>query len=93
MWKVTEHKSPKNQQEVRVKTLIKEMAAYSYASYAEEFKNHFEVLVNDLPKTNNYAPELMFKITQRNLKSIELWKLKVNGDFDYKMFTLDYQEI
>lgn len=90
MWKLTENKAPKNQQEIKVKQLLNEMAEYSYATYAESFKNHFETLIKDVKKTNSYSPEAMFKITQRNLKSVECWKMKPNGDFDYKLFTLDH---
>lgn len=90
MWKLTENKTPKNQQEIKVKQLLIEMAEYSYATYAEAFENHFKILIKDIPKTNSFKPEFMFKITQRNLKSVECWKLTVEGDFAYKLFTLDY---
>lgn len=89
-WKITENKSPKGQQEIKVKTLLKEMAEYSYATYAEAFENHFKQLVLDIPKTNNFSADVMFKVTQRNQKSVEVWKMTTTGDFNYKMFTLDF---
>lgn len=89
-WKITEHRSPDGQQELRLKALIREMAEYSYATYAEAFENHFKQLVKDIPRTNNYSADLLYRVTQRNLKSIEIWKMTVTGEFKYKMFTLDY---
>lgn len=89
-WKLTENKPPKSQQEIKVKMLLKEMAEYSYATYAESFINHFDILIKDVPRTNSFSADLMYKVTQRNHKSVEIWKMTTNGDFNYKMFTLDY---
>lgn len=91
-WKVTEHKTSSQQQELNVKNLVKEMAEYSYATYAEQFINHFKDLIKDIPRKNNFSADLLYMVTQRNLKSVEVWKLNVQGDYKYKMFTLDYIE-
>lgn len=88
MWNLTVNREPKGQQEIKVKMLLKEMAEYSYATYAEAFQNHFNQLIKDIPRSNNYSADLIYKVTQRNLKSVEVWKMKPNGDFNYKMFTL-----
>ena len=90
MWKLTENKSPKGQQEIKVKILVKEMSQYSYAPYAEAFENHFKQLVKEIPRTNNFSADLLFKVIARNLKSVEVWKMKITGEFNYKLFTLDY---
>jgi hypothetical protein len=90
MWKLTAHKRCKNKQEIKVRALLTEMVEYSYATYAGAFEQHFKKLVAEIPKTNNYSAELLFKVTQRNLKSVEVWKLTAAGDYKYKMFTLDY---
>jgi len=89
-WQLTEHKSPNGKQEIEVKMLLKEMAEYTYATYAEAFEKHFNQLVKDIPKTNNYSADLLYKVTQRNLKSVEVWKMTITGEFKYKMFTLDF---
>ena len=34
MWKVKSHKEAKGQQDIQLKLLIKEMAEYTYATYA-----------------------------------------------------------
>ena len=92
MWKITEHKIAKQQQELKVKALAKEMAEYSFATYAEQFINHFKALIKEIPKTNGYSADLLYKVTQRNLKSVEIWKMDVEGNYKYKMITLDYIE-
>ncbi|MBD3748959.1 MAG: hypothetical protein IE931_05640 [Sphingobacteriales bacterium] len=89
-WKITQNRELKSQQEIKVSQLLKEMAEYSYATYAEAFENHFNLLIKDIPKTNNYSADLLYKVTQRNLKSVEIWKMTVDGEFKHKMFTLDY---
>lgn len=90
MWKLIEHTKIKGKQEIMVKQLLKEMAEYSYATYAEQFENHFNQLVKEIPRSNNYSADLLFKVTQRNHKSVEVWKMTVTGEFKYKMFTLDF---
>jgi len=90
MWKLTENKSPKGQQEIKIKSLLKEMADYSYATYAEQFENQFKALVKEIPRSNNFSADLMYKVTRRNNKSVEVWKMTVAGDFKHKMWTLNY---
>jgi hypothetical protein len=90
MWKLTENKKTKGQQELRVKILLNEMCQNSYATYAGEFENHFKTLIKEIPRTNNFSANLLYKVTQRNLYSVEVWKMTVNGEFKHKLFTLDY---
>lgn len=89
-WKLTENKAANTYQELQVKNLLKEMAANTYATYAEAFEFHFKNLVKDIPKSNALSAEQIFKITPRNTKSVEVWKLDTKGDFKCKMFTLEY---
>ncbi|AYO58216.1 hypothetical protein CO230_08815 [Chryseobacterium sp. 6424] len=91
-WKITEHKCLQQNQELKVKALVKEMAEYSYATYAESFENHFKSLIKEVPKTNTFSADHFYRVTQRNLKSVEIWKVDIEGEFKYKMFTLDYYE-
>lgn len=90
MWKLTEHKSPSGEQEIKVKILLKEMAAESYAWDAESFERKFILCLKELPRRNNFSADLMYKVTHRNTKSVEVWKLTASGDFKHKMWTLDY---
>lgn len=90
MWKVTEHKRSNQQQELNVVSLVKEMAEYTFASYAQQFIDSFKERLSEISRQNNFSADLLYRATQRNLKSIEIWKMDVQGDFKYKMFTLDY---
>ena len=88
MWTLIEHKKPKTATDLRVKSLLREMQD-SYAYDAESFKNHFKQLVKVLPKSNNFSADLMYEVTPRNQKSVEVWKMTTKGDFKEKMFTLN----
>lgn len=93
MWIVKSHKEAKGQQDIQLKLLIKEMAEYTYATYAEQFETAFKSLIEtEIKATNNFKPSLMYKVTPRNQKSIEVWKMTVKGDFKEKLYTLDYLE-
>lgn len=89
MWKLTENKTADTEQELKVKALLREMSD-SYAETAGEFENHFKQLVKDIPRSNNYSADLLYKLTPRNQKSVEVWKMTPKGDYKYKMFTLEY---
>lgn len=92
MWKIIEHKNPRHKQEIEVKSLLNEMSIYSYASYAEQFESHFKILVKDIPTSNGFTAENQYKVTPRNHKSVEVWKLTAAGDFKTKMWTLNFVE-
>ncbi len=90
MWKIKQHKTPKSQQDLRVKVLLNEMAEYSYATNADEIELQFKRLIKEIPKTNSFEAGLMYKVTPRNKKSVEVWKMTVTGDFKTKMYQLDF---
>ncbi len=92
MWKLTEYKSTDAKKETKVKLLVKEMAANTFASYAEQFADAFKIRLAEIPRQNNFSADLLYKCTQRNMYSVEIWKLDVAGEFKYRMFTLDYQK-
>lgn len=91
-WKVTKHKISNQQQELNVAIMVNELALYTVATYAEFLISQFEEQLEKIPRRNNYSADHFYKATQRNLKSIEVWKTDINGDFKYKMMTLDYDE-
>lgn len=87
-WKVEQHKRGNGTAEIQVAILVKDMKD-SYASNAEEFITNFKQRIKDeIPVTNSYRAEFGYQATPRNLTSLEVWKMKVNGDFNYKMFTV-----
>lgn len=68
------------------------MAEYTYATTAGEFENHFKIRIKDIPRKNIFSADLFYKVTQRNLYSVEVWKLTAGGEFKHKMYTLDYSK-
>ena len=66
------------------------MAEFSYATNAISFEIAFKRLIKDIPAHNSFSADQMYRCIQRNLKSVEIWKMTVQGDFKKKMFTLDY---
>lgn len=87
-WKVEQHKRGNGTAEIQVAILVKDMQD-SYASNAEEWITNFkERIKNEIPVTNTYRAEYSYKATPINLTSLEVWKMKVNGDLNYKMFTV-----
>jgi hypothetical protein len=86
-WNIQRHKVGSNSQELQVSILVKEMQE-TWASNSEEWSNTFKSRLKEIPKKNAYPAEYGYQTTQRNLRSLEVWKMKVNGDFNYKMFTV-----
>ena len=57
MWNLIELKSSSAQQEVRVKMIVREMAANTYATYAEAFVEAFKERLREIPRTNNFSAD------------------------------------
>lgn len=89
-WTIKEHKRKSNQQEIQMIIRLKEIAKISSSSTAEPFIVDFKRELQSIKRTNIFSAEYAYKMTPRNSTSVEVWKMKVNGDFDYKMFTLEY---
>ncbi|AZI55698.1 hypothetical protein EIB75_10735 [Epilithonimonas vandammei] len=89
MWKITKHKAATGQQELQVCIKVRELE-YSNITYAESLIDEFRTKLKEVKRTNNFSANLMYKATPRNPKSVEIWKLTADADFNYKMFTLDY---
>lgn len=92
MWKVTQHRNPSALQEIKVVMLAKEIAQIDWITSSSGFEYRFESDVKDIKRTNNYEAWMLYKITRRNQKSVELWKLDVKGYYKYKILTIDYQK-
>lgn len=92
MWKVTEHKSPKGQQDLRVTILLKEVSKIEWITISDQFIEVFEDRILKIPRTNIYAAHWFNKLTPRNYHSLELWKLDAQGEFKEKLYTLTYQK-
>lgn len=88
-WKITEHKRKSTQQELQVCIKIRELEE-SWSTESEGLISAFKSKLLEIKKTNSFEAQYGYVATPRNPKSVEIWKVKVNGDFDYKMFTLNY---
>jgi hypothetical protein len=86
-WKIQQHKVGNNQQELKVSILVKEMTE-TWAHDAETWCNSLKDKLKEIPRKNNFSADFAYKATPRNHTSLEVWKMKVNGDFNYKMFTV-----
>lgn len=90
MWAITEFKKQLKSQEMAVVSTVREMALYTWAYNAETFESAFKEQLKDIPRSNNFSAEYMYKVKHLNQYSIEVWKVRPNGDFNYKMFQLDF---
>jgi hypothetical protein len=87
-WKIEQHKRGNGTAEIQVAILVKEMD-YSYASNSEEWIRNFQDrLKSEVPRTNAYSAEFTYKAIPIDVTTLEVWKMKVNCDFNYKMFTV-----
>lgn len=86
-WKIEQHKRGNGQQEIQVSIFVKEMQD-NWAYDAQSFCDAFSEKLKEIRKTNCFSAENGYKATPRNNESLEVWKMKANGDFNYKMFTI-----
>lgn len=86
-WNIIKHKVGNNQMEIKVSILVKELNNI-WATDAESWARFFYDKLKEIPKTNIFSAEHAYKTTLRNPYSLEVWKMKTNGDFNYKMFTV-----
>lgn len=66
------------------------MAQYTYATYSEQIEWIFKGQVREIPRTNNFSADLLYQVKKIDAKVVEIWKMTADGDFKYKMFTLEY---
>lgn len=90
MWKITKHKVSSQANELKVAALLRDLSEIDWITTPGEFERRFNEGTSAMPKTNSFTADLMYKVIQRNEKSVEVWKMDVKGDFKYKMFTLIY---
>ena len=86
-WNLQKHKVGSGQQEIHVSLLVQEMQE-TWAHDAESWCSTFKGRLKDIKRTNCFSAENGYKATQRNHTSLEVWKLKADGDFNYKMYTV-----
>lgn len=90
-WRIQYHKVGNGQQELQVSILVKEMQE-TWAHDSESWCNSFTDKLKEIKKTNCFSAENGYKATPKNHTSLEVWKMKANGDYNYKMFTVTREE-
>lgn len=88
-WKIEQHKRGNGQQEIQVAIIVKEMKDH-WSTNSESWISNFKDRLKEVPRKNIFSAELGYKATPINLCSLEVWKMKANGDLNYKMFTVTY---
>jgi hypothetical protein len=86
-WKTQKHKVGNGQQEIQVKILVTEMQQ-SWATDSESWSIAFKDKLKEIKRTNSFSAEYGYTATPINETSLEVWKMKTNGDFNYIMFTV-----
>lgn len=90
-WNIQKHKIGNGQKELQVSIIVKEMQE-TWAHDSESWCNTFKDKLKEIKRTNCFSAENGFKATQRNRTSLEVWKMKANCDYNYKMFTVTKDE-
>lgn len=90
-WIIQKHKVGSGQQELQVAIIVGEMQE-SWACDSESWAGAFKDRLKEVRKKNAFPAEYGYKATLRNHTSLEVWKMKVNGDFNYKMFTVTRED-
>lgn len=86
-WTIQRHKVGNTKQEIQVSILVGEMKEI-WAHDSESWCITFQDRLKQIPRTNAYMAEFAYKATPRNHTSLEVWKMKANSDYNYKMFTV-----
>lgn len=86
-WNIKKHKIGNTSADSHVSLIVKDMDVVQ-ANSANEWINIFKRRLSEIKKTNSFNPEFGYKGTPRNLYSLEIWKMKANGEFNFLMFTV-----
>ncbi|WP_091398081.1 hypothetical protein [Flavobacterium noncentrifugens] len=86
-WNAEPHRRGNGQQEIQVSILVKEMQV-TFASDSETWINQFKDRLRAIPRKNCFSAEFGYTASAIDLRTLEVWKVKANGDNNYKMFTV-----
>ncbi|ADX66854.1 hypothetical protein [Weeksella virosa] len=89
-WKVKQHKEVRSSMDLNMSSKLKFLAETTGATTVDQLEEEFKKELLTIKRKNIFSAEYSYKMTQRNQTSAEVWKLKANGDFNYKIFTLDW---
>lgn len=88
LWKIRKHKELKSQLDLRVGAMLREICLTTYAESSSEFKGIFDRLLKNIKSTNQYSADILYRMTERNPDSAEVWKMTPEGDYKNKLFTI-----
>lgn len=90
-WTIERHRVGNGQQELQVSIIVREMID-TWAYNSESWCDHFKKRLSEIPRKNSYSAEFGYMPLPKDQNTVEVWKIKVNGDFNYKMYTVKYQK-
>ena len=86
MWNYKKHKTSSNQQELQAVIRLRELCMYNYP--AERFIDEFKTAMEAIKRKNNFQASYAYQAEIIDNQTVEVWKMKVNSDKNYLMFTL-----
>ena len=89
-WKVKQHKEVSSNMDLNMSSKLKYLAETTGAKTAEQLEDEFKKELLTIKRKNIFSAEYSYKMKPRTPTSVEVWKMKANGDFNYKIFTLDF---
>ena len=90
-WTIERHRVGNNQQELKVSIIVREMID-TWSTDSGGWCGEFTKRISEIPRTNNYAAQYGYRAIPKGLHIVEVWKMKVNGDLNYKMYTVKYKK-
>lgn len=90
-WKLERHRVGNGQQELQVSIIVREMIDI-WSTDSGSWCGEFIKRISEIPRSNSYAAQYGYRAIPKDLHTVEVWKMKVNGDLNYKMYTLQYQK-
>lgn len=86
-WKIIKHRESLQTQDLGVMIKVRELE-YNGAEDAESLKIIFKKKLSEIPQTNTYSADMLYQMKEINSNSVEIWKMKPNGDEKFLMFTM-----
>jgi hypothetical protein len=86
MWKFTQHKTLRGQQDLRVCVIVRELGE-CFTTDPESLKAEFEQRVKQIPRTNSFDAHLVWKVVTTETEA-QFWKTSAGGELKDKYFTL-----
>lgn len=90
-WTLEKHRVGNGQQELQVAMCVRELLDI-WATDSDSWCGYFKDRISEIPRTNSFSAAFGYRAITKGLHTAEVWKMKVNGDFNYKMFTVKYKK-